>query len=74
MIDIVQIHEVLTRIAPTVDWATVSEDESLEAAGLDSLDKASLFLELETLSGEKIPDDHYDKIDTISAMRDYLSA
>jgi acyl carrier protein len=74
MIEAAQIRDVLSGVVPTADWANVDEDDSLEAAGLDSLDKASFFLELEHLMGRKIPDEDYDKMDSIKSIKAYFNA
>lgn len=68
MIDIEQLRGLLARVAPAVAWDEVGPTDSLEEAGLDSLDKASFFLELETASGVKIPDDRYEAVDSLDAV------
>ena len=66
------IREILAKIVPTIDWKTIDAEDSLDEAGLDSLDKASVFLELETLSETRIPDDAYGDIDTIKGIVTFL--
>lgn len=55
-----RLHNRLARASPAAD--------SLEEAGLDSLDKASFFLEVETATGVKIPDAAYEEIDSIDGV------
>ena len=62
------IRELLAKVAPATDWSAVAADASLEEAGLDSLDKASFFLEVETAAGVKIPDALYEEIDSIDGV------
>lgn len=58
-----------------MDWSAVSSSESLEEAGLHSLDKASFFLEVETETGVRIPDEVHEVhegIDSIEGRQEAL--
>jgi len=67
-IDAYGVRKLLEKVSPGVDWSAVGPADSLEEAGLDSLDKASFFLEVETATGVKIPDAVYEEIDTIDGV------
>lgn len=63
-----KIREILKETAPATDWDAVKVDDSLDAAGLDSLDKASVIMAIETEAGIHIDDDRYEDLDTIAAL------
>lgn len=67
------IRETLASIVPAVNWQDISDDESLSDAGLDSLDKATLFLKIEEQTGRSIPDDDYESLDSIGEIVKYMS-
>lgn len=62
------IRSFLKTVAPTIDWDSVGADDDLADAGLDSLDKASLIMDLEAAAGVKIDDARYDELATISDL------
>lgn len=74
MRDIDEVRKLLAGVSPGVDWAAVGPTDSLAEAGLDSLDKASFFLEVETATGLKVPDDAYDEIDSLEGVLAAVSA
>lgn len=46
---------------------------SFEELGLDSLDVFNLFLELETITGEAVPDEDVDSLQTIADILKYYN-
>jgi acyl carrier protein len=68
MRDIDDVRKLLAAVSPGVDWAAVGPADSLAEAGLDSLDKASFFLEVETATGVKVPDEAYDEVDSLEGV------
>ncbi|MGI9406479.1 MAG: acyl carrier protein [Hyphomicrobiaceae bacterium] len=68
-----EVVALLNEAAPQIDWSEVAVDVSLTEAGLDSLDKATLFLKVEEKSGISIPDEIYDDMDTVQAIIDYTT-
>ena len=59
------VRAILSKTVPTVDWSAVGEEEDLEGAGLDSLDKASVVMEVEREASVTISDDRYGDLRTI---------
>jgi acyl carrier protein len=66
------VRAVLSELVPTIAWEKVPSGGSLTEAGLDSLDKANVFLRLEERSGLKIPDEEYDTLDSIDGVVEYI--
>ena len=73
-VDEALIRKILQQLVPGVDWQSVPAHASLEDAGLDSLDKANVFLHLEEVSGRKVDDAAYEQIDSIAAMVEAVNA
>lgn len=65
--------ELLKDVAPKGKWADVGAEDSLEDAGLDSLDKATLFMKIEDKTGLQIPDSDYEVLDTSKSIIDYVA-
>jgi acyl carrier protein len=65
-------RRILQSVAAGVNWSAVEEDASLSEAGLDSLDKATFFLNVEEAVGTSIPDSAYENIDSIRSLLEYL--
>lgn len=63
-----EIREILKTVVPTIDWDSLGIDDDLGAAGLDSLDKASVIMDLETAAGVKIDDTRYEELATIADL------
>lgn len=63
-----EIRGILKIIAPTIDWDAVGVDDDLGSAGLDSLDKASVIMDLETAAGVKIDDTRYEELATVTDL------
>lgn len=59
------VRAILSKTVPTVDWSAVGEEDDLEGAGLDSLDKASVVMEVEREASVTISDDRYNDLRTI---------
>lgn len=59
------VRAILSKTVPTVDWSAVGEEDDLEGAGLDSLDKASVVMEIEREASVTIPDERYEDLRTI---------
>lgn len=68
-----QIRDILTKTVDSFDGSGVSDDQSLSDAGMDSLDKASLFLAIEEQLSVKISDDVFEELDSISAIAEQVS-
>lgn len=62
------IRAILKTVAPTIDWDAVGAGDDLADAGLDSLDKASVIMDLEAAAGVKIDDARYEELTTISHL------
>ena len=69
-----QILKLLSDVVPNVAWEGISMDTSLEESGLDSLDKATFFMNLESESGVSIPDEVYEGMDTIEGIFAFVNA
>lgn len=67
-----EIRETLTQVSPSVNWAEVADDTPMEDAGLDSLDKANLIMEIENKASTSIDDSFYDEINTINDIHAFL--
>jgi acyl carrier protein len=63
-----EVRDALKSVVPTIDWAQVADDQDLEQAGLDSLDKAGVILDLETRLSTTISDDDYADLNTIAEL------
>lgn len=63
-----EIRSLLALIVPSINWSVVTLDASLEEAGLDSLDKANLIMEIEGILSIKIDDSEYEKLDSIQNL------
>ena len=51
----------------------VIEDAPLKQMGIQSLDKFNVFLLIEEKYGVEVPDDDFDKLDTIQAIASYVT-
>ncbi|MRU14768.1 acyl carrier protein [Roseovarius sp. A21] len=64
----------LTRIAPDVEAATLSDDDHLmDDLGLDSMDILNLVTALQTRLGLSVPETDYPRLETPEKAVDYLS-
>ena len=63
-----KVRDILKTIAPATNWDSVKAGDSLEAAGLDSLDKANVIMAIETEASVQIDDARYEELDTIEAL------
>jgi acyl carrier protein len=70
-----QIREAVRRAEANVkDVNALKNDVPLTEQGLDSLDMFNVFLELEDLSGIRVPDEHLEELRTIDDIAAYVSA
>ena len=67
-----KILELIQSSCLTIDSKKLKADDSLIKAGFDSMDKASLILEIEEKYNLSIPDIDFDKLDSINANVLYL--
>ena len=56
----------------SVDLSSIKGDDSLEEAGLDSLDSMTFFLGIEEKFSVKIPDEDISALDTIDDIITYI--
>ena len=63
---------ILQRSAEDVQFDQIKMDTSLKKSGLDSMDKASLMLDIEETFDIAISDLDFDKLDTIGSIIEYL--
>lgn len=64
----------LTRIAPDIEAATLSDDDHLmDDLGLDSMDILNLVTALQTRLGLSVPETDYPRLETPEKAVDYLS-
>jgi len=68
-----QIRDILRTAVDSFDGMELSDDQSLSDAGMDSLDKASLFLAIEEELNVKVSDDLFEELDSIGAIADRVS-
>ena len=68
------IFDVLGRIAPELDPATIKPDEPLrDQVDLDSFDFLNVIIALHERLGVDIPESDYQKLLTLNGMVDYLA-
>jgi acyl carrier protein len=67
-----KILELIQNSCLTIDFNKLKPDDSLIKAGFDSMDKASLILEIEEKYNLTIPDVDFDKLDSINSIVIYL--
>jgi len=68
MITQAQVKEAILSAGIDVNASELKADDDLGEHGLDSLDFFNLYLELEDLTGKKVPDEEMEKLQTISAI------
>ena len=68
-----RIREILADAVDSFDGSEVADGDSLGDAGMDSLDRASLFLAIEEELGLKIPDDLFEELDTLEAIAQHVT-
>lgn len=57
----------------SLDPVTTPQDEGFKSLGIDSLDFYNVLIELEAVTGRKVPDEDVDKLTTIQSLVDYFS-
>ena len=65
------IREAIAQTVPNLNAASVGVGQDFFDAGLDSLDHASLLLDLQEKHGLEVPDEDVEKCRTIQAILDY---
>lgn len=68
-----RIREILADAVDSFDGADLADSDSLGDAGMDSLDRASLFLAIEEELGLKISDDLFEELDTLEAIARHVT-
>ena len=67
-----KILELIELTCLNLDIKKLKPDSSLSKLGLDSMDKASLILEIEETYGISIPDSNFEKLDSLNEILIYL--
>lgn len=65
--------DIINKLAIDYDKNIISGDATFKSLGIDSLDIFNVLVELETVTGQKIPDSDVDKLITINAIVKYFS-
>ena len=65
---------VLSEVLDRVDTATLRPDLPLAEQGIDSLDRAAIFLELEERLGITVTDEEMDALPTLEAILAHVNA
>ena len=69
-----QVRDAMKQGAGVKDPQAIGINELFSAFGLDSMDLFNLLVELEVLTGIKVPDESVGKLNTIKAILDYYNA
>jgi acyl carrier protein len=67
------VREMLSEVKDGLNYDNTSLDRAFDDAGLDSLDVATLLLEIQERYGLQINDDDAEKLDTIGKLVDYIA-
>lgn len=67
------VREMLSEVKDGLNYDNTSLDRAFDDAGLDSLDVATLLLEVQERYGLQISDDDAEKLDTIGKLVDYIA-
>jgi acyl carrier protein len=67
------IAAIVSDVSPAIKIASADYDKSLFDLGLDSLDHATILLQVEEKFDVKIPDDHADTMISVSAIADFVA-
>lgn len=67
------IAAIVSDVSPAIKIASADYDKSLFDLGLDSLDHATILLQVEEKFDVKIPDDHADVMISVSAIADFVA-
>lgn len=74
MIDREKLIEAVNRcLKIELDSATTPLDAGFKTIGIDSLDVFNILVELESLTGKKVPDEDVEKLSTLRDMLNYFS-
>lgn len=63
---------ILKKVGVSIDVSKLKSNTSLRDSGIDSLDMANIFLEIEEKYSVNIPDNDLDSIDSIDDIVKYL--
>ena len=74
-IDVVRkaVYEGIKRVKKIEDEITIGDDETFADYGLDSLDRMSLFLEIETPLGIQVDSINFENLNTIRLICDFVN-
>jgi len=67
------VREMLSEVKDGLNYDNMALDRAFDDAGLDSLDIATLLLELQERFDLRIGDDDAEKLDTIGKVVDYIA-
>lgn len=74
MLNAEKVIEIFNRILNlSLDPATTSQDAGFKSFGIDSLDVFNVLVELESVTGRKVPDEDVEKLTTIRSLVGYFS-
>lgn len=74
MEDDVKIADLIRDVAPSISIGPAQYDRSLFALGIDSLDHASILLQVEEHFGIKIPDEAAESLTSVAAIAGFVAA
>lgn len=69
-----EVIDCLHRANPRLDVDGLKPADALTDLGLDSLDRYSLFVELQELTGLEVPDEAVPKLDSVASIVDYFNS
>jgi acyl carrier protein len=72
-IDANQMIEFMIELGIHIDKSTITPDQEFSDAGLDSLDRANLFLGIEEKYGITVAEEDVDSLDSINAVLKYIN-
>lgn len=72
MVTIEQILDILKKSGADVNVQDISPQQTFESIGLDSLDMFNFFTEIDEKLGIDVPDEDFEKLDTLEKLKDYL--
>ncbi len=68
-----KVIEIINKNDLSLDPQNTSEEESFKSLGVDSLDFFNVLVEIEEITGQKVPDEDVDKLNNIKELLDYFS-
>lgn len=74
-IEITEIKKIIkSEVSPNVNIDAMSENDSWDEAGIDSLDRSSLFLAIEEAFDIEVSDEAIEEIDNIQDLINYIDS